>query len=129
MSSSAVLHASYASMRRIPTTAVLLCALALAPLGIRTSGAQGDTQPADGAKIYKQHCATCHGNDGRAKSLKGRFKGATNLTDPAWQAAVTDTRIEDTITVGKNGRMPGFRNTLNPDEITALVAFVRTLKE
>ena len=26
------------------------------------------------AALYKSYCATCHGNDGRAKTVKGRFK-------------------------------------------------------
>lgn len=109
--------------------AILLCTLTFAPLAVRTRVAQADTQPADGVNAYETHCATCHGHDGRARTLKGRFKGATDLTAPEWQAAVTDASIEDAISAGRNnGRMPAFAEALEPGEIKALVSFVRTLR-
>jgi mono/diheme cytochrome c family protein len=47
----------------------------------------------DAATIFKSKCATCHGKDGRAKTLKAKFNGAQNLTDARWQESVTDERI------------------------------------
>ncbi len=86
-------------------------------------------KPVDAQKVYRKNCATCHGNDGRAKTLKGKFKGAKDLTNAAWQAAVSDERISDIIAVGQNGGMPAFGKKLSQDEITALVGYVRTLKK
>ena len=95
-----------------------------------TASRQTNTAKAvDAQKVYRKNCATCHGNDGRAKTLKGKFKGAKNLTDATWQGSVTDERITDVITVGQNGGMPAFGKKLSQDEITALVAYVRALKK
>jgi cbb3-type cytochrome c oxidase subunit III len=86
-------------------------------------------KPVDAQKVYRKNCATCHGNDGRAKTIKGRLKGAKNLTDATWQASVTDERITDVITIGQEGGMPAFGKKLSQDEVTALVGYVRALKK
>ena len=85
--------------------------------------------PAGAAAIYAKRCATCHGNDGRAKTLKGKLKGARNLTDAQWQADVTDERIYNSIANGRDGGMPAFHKKLTGEEIQSLVGYVRSLKK
>lgn len=82
----------------------------------------------DAAAVYKKHCATCHGKDGRAKSLRGRFSGAKNLTEAEWQSSVTDEHIFNVISNGKK-KMPAFSKKITSDEINSLVTYVRGLKK
>ena len=114
---------------RVSIVAAACCIFPLTLWTGATEAAQDSKKPLEAAKIYRKNCATCHGNDGRAKTLKGKFKGATNLTDATWQASVKDESINDTITIGKNGGMPAFGKKLNKDEVTALVGYVRALKK
>ena len=83
----------------------------------------------DASLIYAKRCATCHGKDGRAKTFKGKLKGARNLTDEQWQAEVTDERIFNSIARGRAGDMPSFQKKLTEAEIQSLVGYVRSLKK
>ncbi|HWB32435.1 MAG TPA: cytochrome c [Acidobacteriaceae bacterium] len=79
-----------------------------------------------GAKVYKSKCSKCHGEDGRSHTFAGRMTGAVDLKDPK----VTAMADADLIAVVKNGKkkMPAFQKKLTDDEITAVVAYVRTLE-
>lgn len=90
--------------------------------------ANGAAQTMDAAALYKKHCDTCHGKDGRSKTMKGKFKGARNLTDAQWQADVTDERLFNSISNGK-GKMPSFKKKLTTEQAESLVAYVRGLKK
>jgi mono/diheme cytochrome c family protein len=83
---------------------------------------------ASAAELYSKNCASCHGKDGRAKTIKGRLKHARDLTDGQWQARVTDERIFNSIINGK-GKMPSFSKKLTEQEIDSLVTHVRALKK
>ena len=82
------------------------------------------------AQLYRRHCVSCHGNDGKAKTSKGRFSHARDLTDPQWHADVSDERIFNSIMNGRDisGNMPAFSNKLNEKQVNSLVTFVRGLK-
>ena len=82
------------------------------------------------AQVYRRYCVSCHGNDGKAKTSKGRFNHARDLTDPQWQADVSDERIFNSIMNGRDvsGTMPAFAKKLKEKEINSLVTFVRGLK-
>jgi cbb3-type cytochrome c oxidase subunit III len=88
-----------------------------------------ESSPTDDANtLFGSECATCHGKDGKAKTLKAKFNHARNLTDTTWQAEVTDERLYNSIHNGK-GKMPAFGKKLSDPQINALVAYVRTLKQ
>jgi len=82
------------------------------------------------SRVYRRYCVSCHGNDGRAQTSKGKFSHARDLTDAQWQAEVSDERIFNSIMNGRNvrGNMPAFANKLNEREVNSLVEFVRGLK-
>jgi mono/diheme cytochrome c family protein len=82
----------------------------------------------DAASLFKDNCAKCHGKDGRARGFKAKLAGVRNLTDAKWQESVTDERIYNSITSGRN-RMPAFGKKLSDAEIESLVPFVRSLKK
>jgi mono/diheme cytochrome c family protein len=84
-----------------------------------------DRQP---GVLFDKNCATCHGQDGRAKTFKAKFNHARDLTDAKWQGEVSDERIFNSISNGK-GKMPAWGKKFSEGEINALVAFVRKLKK
>ena len=81
-------------------------------------------------QLYRRYCVSCHGTDGKAKTSKGRFSHARDLTDPQWHADVSDERIFNSIMNGRNvrGNMPAFSNKLNEKEVDSLVSLVRKFK-
>ena len=80
------------------------------------------------AQLYTKQCASCHGKDGRAKTIKGKLKHARNLTDRPWQDQVSDERIFNSINNGK-GKMPAYGKKLSQEQIESLANYVRALKK
>jgi len=74
---------------------------------------------ADGEKIYKQYCVTCHGLYGDMGA-----SGAANLTESTLS-------VEERIPVITNGRntMTGFKSLLNEEKIKAVAEYTMTLSE
>ena len=90
---------------------------------------RGDN-PRPASQTYRRYCVSCHGSDGKAKTSKGRFSHARDLTDARWQTDASDERIFNSIMNGRNirGNMPAFADKLNEKEANSLVSFVRGLK-
>jgi mono/diheme cytochrome c family protein len=74
----------------------------------------------DGAALFGQRCAGCHGGDGSGgigpRLAAGRV--VANYPDPQDQIAV--------VTNGRGG-MPAFAERLSPEEIAAVVDYTRTV--
>jgi mono/diheme cytochrome c family protein len=81
-------------------------------------------------QTYRRYCVSCHGTDGKAKTSKGKYSHARDLTDAQWHADVSDERLFNSIMNGRNqrGNMPAFADKLNEKEVNSLVSFVRGLK-
>ena len=105
--------------------AVILMLVCLPAFASNTSN---NMRPA--SQLYRRYCISCHGSDGKAKTSKGKFSHARDLTDVQWQEDVSDERIFNSITNGRNvrGNMPAFTNKLNQKEVELLVSYVRGLK-
>ncbi len=86
------------------------------------------TAPDDAKATFDSKCASCHGKDGRAKSLHAKHVHARDLTDGTWQGNVSDERLFNSISNGK-GKMPDFKKKLSENQIDALVRYVRQLKK
>jgi Cu/Ag efflux protein CusF/cytochrome c553 len=72
----------------------------------------------NGGEIYKTSCAECHGPNGEgAKQGISLVKGHA-LSHP-------EKEMLERVTNGKDRKMPAFRDKLSPEEITAVVKFVR----
>jgi len=74
----------------------------------------------DGAALYKSKCAMCHGPDG-AKAAGHDLSGAAVQKQ-------SDADLAAVITNGKPPKMPAYKS-LKPEEVTGLVAYIRTLKK
>jgi mono/diheme cytochrome c family protein len=107
---------------------LLALAAMLCLMGIATESRGDNARTA--SQMYRRHCISCHGSDGKAKTSKGRFSHARDLTDAQWQADVSDERIFNSIMNGRNvrGNMPAFSDKLNEREVNSLVSFVRRFK-
>ena len=114
--------------RRMRTYTLVL--LTLVFLSSLASAEPAPSNARTAAQLYRRYCVSCHGNDGQAKTSKGRFSHARDLTDSQWHADVTDERIFNSIMNGRDvsGNMPSFSKKMNEKEVESLVTFVRGLK-
>lgn len=73
-----------------------------------------------GARLFQRCCTACH-------NMQAQGKIGPNLTDAYW---LNGNRIEDlanTIRFGHNA-MPAWEQSLSPEEISQLIAYIRSLK-
>jgi mono/diheme cytochrome c family protein len=101
----------------------MLAALGLSLVSIAPGSAQEDNQKQieEGARLFAENCAVCHGPDG-----KGRI-GATLAKD--WPSIRPDLRIKETIQRGVSGSpMPSwgeeYGGPLSDEQVDALVAYI-----
>src|SRR5262245_22745361 len=82
----------------------------------------------DGPALFAQACAKCHAADGTG-GLPSAVNGPRpiDLTAAEWQRTRSDEEIVAAIRTGR-GAMPAFADVLNADQVSALGAYVRTLK-
>lgn len=80
----------------------------------------------DGARIYKDACARCHGEGGVPLAGVVARTGVKPLNS-ASVAGLSDVQIGEQIRKGsKNRMMPAFQGSLSDKQIEALTAYVRT---
>ena len=114
--------------------AIVFAALACGGYAAGTSASARRVAVAMGAPdvraIYSRRCASCHGEDGDARTEKGELYGATDFTSRSWwdKHRPTDARLRRSITAGKSGGMPAFGERLSAAEIRALATYVRGFK-
>jgi mono/diheme cytochrome c family protein len=70
--------------------------------------------------LFKEYCAKCHGEDGKADTPKGRQLMAQDMTDPEWQAEESDAELIKVVTKGGED-MPPFGKKLTKEQIESLV--------
>jgi cytochrome c6 len=87
------------------------------------NGAAPAPQGGAGKAVFEANCVACHGEDGAGTST-GQALNAPDLRSDAVQK-LSDADLKKQVSDGKNN-MPPFKDTLKPDEITAVVAYVRT---
>jgi mono/diheme cytochrome c family protein len=90
----------------------------------------------DAPALWKKHCKGCHGDTGKADTKKGKEYEVDDLTTADWQSKHKDEDIKKVISEGLpksnehkfKDKMKPFKEKMSPEEIDALVKFVRTLK-
>lgn len=112
-------------MKLPPYLALAVLGLLIAAGGCKTKIAGGR---ADGAKIFAEVCAKCHGPDGSPSAAMRRSIRVKDLTDPALQTRLSDAQIRKQVANGSANRlMPAFGDSLNEAQMDAIVKYVRTL--
>jgi len=88
---------------------------------------------ADAKENWENHCAKCHGSDGKGKTKMGQKLKVKDYTDPKVQEKLKD---EEMIKITKEGvkegdktLMKGFADELSDAEIKALVEYIRKFKK
>ena len=92
---------------------------AIATLGL-TLFATGQEKEEHPSKLFKEYCAKCHGDTGKADTFKGKNMKARNFTDAEWQAGESDSELIKSVTEGKDD-MPPFGKKLTAEQIESLV--------
>ncbi|MBJ3763330.1 cytochrome-c oxidase, cbb3-type subunit III [Maribius pontilimi] len=78
---------------------------------------------AQGAQLYADNCASCHGDGG----MGDREIGAPNLTDAIWLYGGSPEAVEHTIRQSRFGVMPAWGGRLDEAEVRAVAAYVHGL--
>jgi len=81
---------------------------------------------------WKNHCAKCHGSDGRGATRTGKKLHVKDLTDPKVQSDFTDAQVLEVV---KQGLMNDKGKVsmkpiegMSDDEIKALIPIIRSFK-
>lgn len=73
-----------------------------------------------GKAKFETACAACHGPDGKGMHAVG----APNLTDKVWLYGSSEATIVDTITKGRQNKMPAWKEFLGDGKVHVLAAYV-----
>jgi mono/diheme cytochrome c family protein len=118
-------------MRRVFTGVLglaMLLTLAACQVERRKSDAELGLTPvqAHGRNVYDQHCIRCH----EPYSTRGKNgPGLAGLNKKGYMPSgipVNDDRLTDVIMLGK-AKMPAFKESITPDQLNALLAYMKTL--
>jgi cytochrome c oxidase cbb3-type subunit 3 len=75
---------------------------------------------AEGATIFADNCAACHGEDGTGS----RDVGAPNLTDAIWLYGGDRATVTETVTYARFGVMPNWNARLTEADIRSVAVYV-----
>jgi len=78
---------------------------------------------ARGEAIFKEHCAACHGDQGKG-SIE---QGSPNLTDEIWLYGGNRQAITESVRAGRGGMMPLWEGRLDAVTLKALSVYVHSL--
>ena len=125
------------SSARLLPFALFIAAAALSPAYASAQAQRKDSstspvsvraadQTAFGKDLFRQHCASCHFADTTAQKIGPGLKGLYPRSTFSDGKKVTDAALSKWIeSGGKN--MPGFKESMRPDEIRALISYIKTL--
>jgi cytochrome c oxidase cbb3-type subunit 3 len=88
-----------------------------------SGGAADSIRVARGREIFGKTCVACHGPEAKGTQALG----APNLTDKTWLYGGGEPTVVETITNGRNGHMPAWKDILGPAKIHLLTAYVYSL--
>lgn len=87
-------------------------------------------------RTFKAKCASCHGEDGKGATEQGKKMAVRDMTSADFWKDTSDTKMKDAISNGvkavKDGKkqeMEPYKDKLKPEDIDALVAYIKTFKK
>ncbi len=78
-----------------------------------------------GKDLFANNCVACHGADAKGNPMLG----APNLTNNLWLYGSSEATIIETVTHGRNNKMPAFGEFLGQDKVHLLTAYVLSLSK
>ncbi len=102
-----------------------LMKLVISVIVIIMVASSGAAFAADGAALWAQHCASCHGKDGSGNTTMGKKLG---VKDYSKDQGFSDAEATNVIKNGK-GKMKSYKDKLSDADVKALVAHIRSLKK
>jgi mono/diheme cytochrome c family protein len=106
-------------MKKLLSGIAVLAVLCLATASLRAQDV------ANGEKVYKAKCVSCHGPDGKGETAAGKATKARDFAS-AEVKAESDATWTDIITKGKN-KMPSYDKKITDAEVKDVVAYIRSL--
>ena len=101
------------------------CLALTVALALLTAGTSGLALASDGEALYGEHCATCHGADGRADTPVGKALKVSSLVDPKWSSANT---AEALVTAfHANPKHKAIESEVTDDELRVIATHVAKL--
>jgi len=97
--------------------------------------ALAQTDPKKVERAWKAKCSSCHGATGKADTEKGQQMKIVDMTSAEFQARKDDElrkAILDGVKKEKGGvkqEMDAFKGDLTPEQVDALIAYIRTFKK
>ncbi|HXU34422.1 MAG TPA: cytochrome c [Thermoanaerobaculia bacterium] len=83
----------------------------------------------EGEKLYRKHCADCHGVDARGNTPRYMGNAYADLRDDTWRTAAADEgSLQNLIEAGVFGEMPAFTDQLSGEEIRQIVYYLKVLR-
>jgi cytochrome c oxidase cbb3-type subunit 3 len=83
----------------------------------------GTAGTAEGAELFADNCAACHGDDGRGMTEMG----APNLADAIWLYGGSRDRVIETVFYSRAGVMPAWSGRLTDAQIKQVALYVHDL--
>ena len=89
------------------------------------------TSSLDGKQIYTENCQICHKDTGKGGpvTVEGKKLKPADLTAGPTKKHKDDEVAKDISEGSPDDGMPAFKDKLKPDEIKAVVAYLRTLQQ
>lgn len=115
-------HARHASSIKYLTISFLCLAL-VSCQGSARRDAPATGELAEARAIFQRECAVCHGTTGEGSPMMTQMVAGINLKSPRARA-LSDEQMRQQIANGK-GAMPPFAGRLTPEQINALVKYIR----
>ena len=79
--------------------------------------------------VWNAKCKSCHGETGKADTKMGAKEKIPDMSNAAWQKNHSDEKIRTVIAEGsKDTKMKAFKDKLTPEQIDALVKYIRAMK-
>ena len=85
-------------------------------------------------RTWKAKCGSCHGMDGKAETKKGKELKVESMATAAFQKKYSDADLKKTILEGlnveRNGvkkEMDPYKDDLKPEQVDALIQYIRNL--
>ncbi len=91
------------------------------PSDVKSSGADAP-EVREGAEIYVKICQSCHGKGGRGDI-------GPDLTDKEWKYGGSDEDLYASISGGRPGGMPGWKNSLGEEKIKKVISYIRSISK